>query len=73
MAKPMIEWIEHPDNQAMFEEIEDQVYLMKSRGEGAGTRVAVDGVVLIAAHQPRQPDSVYPAKRPVHLSHDCRW
>ncbi len=33
MAKPMIEWIEHPDNQAMFEEIEDQVYLMKSRGE----------------------------------------
>ena len=33
MAKPMIECIEHPENQAMFEEIEDQVYLMKSRGE----------------------------------------
>ena len=33
MAKPMIEWLEHPDNQAMFEEIEDQMILMKSRGE----------------------------------------
>ena len=51
MAKPMIEWIEHPDNQAMFEEIEDQVYLMKSRGEGAGTRVAV-----ALAQTPRDPD-----------------
>ena len=38
MAKPMIEWLEHPDNQAMFEEIEDQMILMKSRGSSTSRR-----------------------------------
>ena len=33
MAKPMTEWIEHPDNEAAFEMIEDQISLMQSRGE----------------------------------------
>ena len=33
MSKPMSEWLEHPDNQVMFEEIEDEMILMKSRGE----------------------------------------
>ena len=32
MSKPMSEWLEHPDNQVMFEEIEDEMILMKSRG-----------------------------------------
>ena len=33
MSKPMSEWLEHPDNQVMFEEIEDEMILMQSRGE----------------------------------------
>ena len=33
MSKPMSEWLEHPDAQVMFEEIEDQMTLMQSRGE----------------------------------------
>ena len=33
MAKPMREWIEHPDNEAMFQGIEDEITLMQSRGE----------------------------------------
>ena len=27
----------------------------------------------LAPYQPRQPASVYPAKRTLRLSHDCRW
>ena len=33
MSKPMSEWLEHPDNQVMFEAIEDEMSLMQSRGE----------------------------------------
>ena len=33
MSKPMSEWLEHPDNQVMFEAIEDEMILMQSRGE----------------------------------------
>ena len=54
----------------------DQVNQLVTASEAdpdLGFMARLMALLLPAPHQPRQPDSVYPAKRPVHLSHDCRW
>ena len=54
--------------------VADQVHQLVSASEAdpdLGVHGANDGALLPAAHQPRQPTSVCPSQRPVHLGDKC--